>query len=70
MKREGTNVEGLRNLLLDIHEEFLQIRRGSHTNHCSKHWSEGVVWMGIHDVYFIVVSNKTNGHTICDDILL
>ena len=60
-------MEGSRDLLLDIHEEFLQIRLGSDTKHRSKHWSEGVVWMAIQDVYFIVVSNETNGHSICDD---
>lgn len=59
---DGTNVEGWRDLSLDIHEEFLQIRLGSHTKHRSKHWSEGVVTMAIQDVCFIVVSNERSFH--------
>lgn len=61
---EGTNVEGWRDLPLDIQEEFLQIRLGSHTNHRSKHWSEGVVWMAIQDVYFncCIQRNKWSFH--------
>lgn len=35
--------------------------------HRSKHWSEGVVWMAIQDVHFIVVSNETNANSICAD---